>query len=214
MRKTIPFSTSNYNGCGLASKTNQISARHLGLRDLVLQVEDLRFYFAGATTQRLKTSLYTVVRRGSTAIVHCFAPRFYRGCPRFYCNGCDRSSPAFIRDYILSHFSGTVPASAGLHPLPRDYSRLDGNPPVFYGDSPAAAGCLHVVRRQRGVVDTSIGVSCGERIVRFEHRDRSFPIGVHEFPVLYLSVFLPGKPGTINSRSGTWFSPWSTDIQV
>ena len=115
MRKTIPFSTSNYNGCGLASKTNQISARHLGLRDLVLQVEDLRFYFAGATTQRLKTSLYTVVRRGSTAIVHCFVPRFYRGRPRFYCRGFDRSSPVFIRDFSL-------PAPTGLLPLLRDIS--------------------------------------------------------------------------------------------
>ena len=167
MRKTIPFSTSNYNGCGLVSKTCQISARHLGLRDLVLQVEDLRFYFAGVTTQRLKTSLYTVVRRGSTAIVHCFVPRFYRGRPRFYCRGFDRSSPVFTRDHILSHLSGTVPASAGQHPFPRDYSRLDGNPPVFYGDSPAAAGWHHVVRRQRGVVDASIVVSCRERIVRF-----------------------------------------------
>ena len=131
MRKTIPFSTSNYNGCGLASKTNQISARHLGLRDLVLQVEDLRFYFAGATTQRLKTSLYTVVRRGSTAIVHCFAPRFYRGCPRFYCSGCDRSSPVFIRDLLLSQFLwdssrfyGTSPVSTGFRPPLREFSRL------------------------------------------------------------------------------------------
>ena len=130
-----------------------------------------------------------MVRRGSTAIVHCLVPRFYRGCPRFYCSGRDRSSPVFIRDHLFSHFYGTPPASTGLLPLLRDFSR-------FYGDSPAAAGCLHVVRRHRGVVDTSIGVSCGERIVRFEHRDRSFPIGVQGSPIytfLFSSQVNPGQ---------------------
>ena len=74
--RQISFSTSNYiwlrsSHTKWQTSLNycQISARHLGLRDLVLQVEDLRFRFASATTRRLKLPIH----RGSS--------RFYRGGP-------------------------------------------------------------------------------------------------------------------------------------
>ena len=139
MERQLFLTTSICNGCGLFNKNSQISARRLGLRDLVLQVEDLRFRFTSATTQRLKISLYTVVRRGSTAVVHCLLPRFYRGCPRFCYSGLDRSSPVFIRDF-------SFPAPTGLLPLLRDFSRYCGTPPR---SSPSPRRRIHF---RRGVL--------------------------------------------------------------
>ena len=141
----------------------------------------------------LKTSLYTVVRRGSTAIVHCLLPRFYRGCPRFCYSGLDRSSPVFIRDF-------SFPAPTGLLPLLRDFSR-------YCGASPATAGHLHVVRRHRGVASTSVVVSCGERTVRFEHRDSSFPSGFVRSPTnpLLFSSRVASNPGQLILRLGLCF---------
>ena len=139
MRKTIPFSTSNYNGCGLASKTCQISARHLGLRDLVLQVEDLRFYFAGATTQRLKTS---------------YTPWFAAVLPRSS-TVCFRGFTAVVRDStaaaVTAHLPclyGTIfsPISLGLFPLLLDCTRFHGITPASTGILPSSTVILPLLR--------------------------------------------------------------------